>query len=270
MDPILITGAAGTLGSAVHRTISARGVACRGLSRTTRAAPGLSYVAGDLLTGAGIEEAVRGTATIIHCATNPESPDEDVMAADRLIEAARRHDTRIVFVSVAGIEKAAKHYPYYRCKRDIEARLRNSGLAYAIARATQFHPLIAYMMIRLEIGPLMIVPARTKFQLVSPEAFAARLAEAAIGGAAGDLEDTHGPEMLGIEEIARIWLRAQQRRKPVLSLPIPFQPFRALRELTPVSGRGVGETWCEWVEAHIGIENPYASPTRSRGSKSAA
>lgn len=158
-EPILITGAAGSLGSAVHRIIAARGVACRGLSRTAMTASGLSYVEVDLLTGAGVEEAVRGSTTIIHCATNPEKPDDDVVAADQLMDVARRHDARIVFTSVAGIEKAAESYHYYRCKLEVEARLKKSGLAYAIARATQFHPLIAYMMMRLEFGPVLIVPA---------------------------------------------------------------------------------------------------------------
>lgn len=258
-EPILITGAAGSLGSAVHRIIAARGVACRGLSRTAMTASGLSYVEVDLLTGAGVEEAVRGSTTIIHCATNPEKPDEDVVAADQLMDVARRHDARIVFTSVAGIEKAAESYHYYRCKLEVEARLKKSGLAYAIARATQFHPLIAYMMMRLELGPVLIVPANTKLQPVSPEFVAARLADAAIDGDTGDLEAMHGPEMLTIGDVARIWLEAHQRPRLVLRVPMPFQPFRALRELKPVTGRVGGETWKAWVETHTGAKNPYAA-----------
>jgi len=255
--PILITGAGGALGSAVHRILAARGAACRGLVRAAKPASGLSYVQGDLLTGAGLEEAARGAATIVHCATNPQMPDEDVSAARQLIEIARRQDTRIVLMSVAGIEKAAEHYRYYRCKLEVEAMHRKSDLAYAIVRATQFHPLIAYMMSKLEFGPVLVVPADTKFQPVSPDFVAARLADATINGDVGDLEPVHGPELLRTEEIASIWLEVQQRRKRVLRVPMPFQPFKSLRDLTPVSGASGGETWREWVEVNAGAKNPY-------------
>ncbi|HEV2093653.1 MAG TPA: NAD-dependent epimerase/dehydratase family protein [Rubrobacter sp.] len=67
MEPseFLVTGGTGTLGRRVVERLRSEGREVRVMSRGGR--PGT--VRGDLLTGEGIEEAVRGVDTVIHCAS---------------------------------------------------------------------------------------------------------------------------------------------------------------------------------------------------------
>ena len=69
-QPILVTGGTGTLGRAVVRRLIDAGSDVRVLSRRPPedGPRGLEWVTGALSTGAGIGQAVRGVAEIIHCA----------------------------------------------------------------------------------------------------------------------------------------------------------------------------------------------------------
>lgn len=69
-EPVLVTGGTGTLGTRVVRGLQERGCQVRVLSRKQRASSeGVTYVAGDLANGTGVEEAVAGAGVIIHCAS---------------------------------------------------------------------------------------------------------------------------------------------------------------------------------------------------------
>jgi len=66
---ILVTGGTGTLGRRVVPRLRDAGHDIRVLSRQNHASSaGIEYVAGDLLKGDGIEAAVDGVGTILHCA----------------------------------------------------------------------------------------------------------------------------------------------------------------------------------------------------------
>lgn len=67
MNEILVTGGTGVLGRLVVDRLRGAGHEVRVLSRSGR--PGT--IQGDLLTGAGLEEAVDGVEAIVHCASNP-------------------------------------------------------------------------------------------------------------------------------------------------------------------------------------------------------
>lgn len=64
---ILVTGGSGILGSKVAERLRLAGIEPCVLSRGDR--PGT--VRGNLLTGEGLEAAVRGADTIVHCASSP-------------------------------------------------------------------------------------------------------------------------------------------------------------------------------------------------------
>src|SRR5215203_7011517 len=76
-SPILVTGGTGTLGRLIVRRLWDAGYDVRVLSRRHHeAADGIEFVTGDLDTGDGIEPAVDGAGTIVHCAGGPKG-DED-------------------------------------------------------------------------------------------------------------------------------------------------------------------------------------------------
>src|SRR3954454_6843316 len=110
MTTTLVTGATGALGVPTVARLRAAGHDVRALSR--RSAPGLTT--GDLLTGAGLGEALTGVDTVLHLATGPRGKG-DVPATRTLLEAATDAGVRhLVLISIVGIDDVP--LAYYRDK----------------------------------------------------------------------------------------------------------------------------------------------------------
>ena len=87
---VLITGATGTLGHRVVGEATEAGHNVRALSRKSHVGyTGVHWAQGDLLSGDGIDAALDGIDTVIHCATQG-TRGKDVVSANNLISAARR------------------------------------------------------------------------------------------------------------------------------------------------------------------------------------
>lgn len=157
---------------------------------------------------------------------------------------ARSRSLHITFISVAGIEDAAHHLPYYRAKLECEAALTSSGVAHCIVRATQFHEFAEAILKTLSIGPFLVKPSLTLQPL--DVSFAAQItAEAAVEAREQPLT-LSGPEALAFEDLARTWHQHQRRR--AMQIPVPsIGPLRALATLRTVSGTTGGTSWAEWV-----------------------
>jgi nucleoside-diphosphate-sugar epimerase len=97
--PVLVTGGTGTLGRLVVPRLHNARYDVRVLSRRGRPdEDGIRYLPGDLATGEGIEPAVDGVQTIVHCAGTAKG---DEVKARHLIEAAARAGVRhLVFILV--------------------------------------------------------------------------------------------------------------------------------------------------------------------------
>src|SRR6266700_305058 len=94
-SPILVTGGTGTLGRLVVGRLREAGREVRVLTRRSRPAEdGVGFMTGDLATGAGLEPAVGGVDTIVHCASDKRGDAEAtrnlVRAASSLSTAPRR------------------------------------------------------------------------------------------------------------------------------------------------------------------------------------
>jgi uncharacterized protein YbjT (DUF2867 family) len=253
---ILVTGASGTLGRPVARLLAGGGADVHGLSRRDRAAEsGLTWHKGDLYTGDGIDGALAGVETIVHCASDPFHAKRDLPAARRLIEAAREQGApHLVYISIVGVDKIP--YSYYRTKYAVERLIEDSGLPYTILRTTQFHTLPdAVFNVLTKIPGVVGVPKGLRDQPIDVAEVAARLAELALAaGSARRVDDMGGPEVLTVEEMLRDYLDARDLRRPVrVPLPLPGKAGRGFRDghhLTP--GHAVGErTWRQFLaETH--------------------
>src|ERR1700733_10694135 len=72
-SPVLVTGGTGRLGRSVVDRLVDAGLEVRVLARRQRdTQPPVTFFAGDLRRGEGIDPAVRGAGVIIHCATTPK------------------------------------------------------------------------------------------------------------------------------------------------------------------------------------------------------
>jgi uncharacterized protein YbjT (DUF2867 family) len=257
---ILVTGCGGVLGRRVREALHARGVKVRGLGRGPNPfGANADWARVDLRRSEGLASALNGIDAVVHCASNPRLPSDDLVAIGNLLAAmARARTSRLVFAGIAGIDRAAA-FAYYGVKREVERRIEASGAPFVIARATQFHDFVDFILRRLDARIAVVVPSGARLQSVAVDFVAEALARHALGDAWGRAPDIHGPESLSFADLARAWLEAQCRRAPSLSLPMPFQPFRALRELEPVRGECGGSTWRQWLDDDARGDNAYQS-----------
>src|SRR5438445_2033117 len=140
---VLVTGGTGALGREVVTQLRAKGHRARILSRKPGA--GADWVQGDLVTGAGLELAVKDVDAIVHAASDALDPRKyhatDVLGTRRLLAMAREAGVRhVVYISIVGMDGVA--YPYYKSKLAAEAVMRENIVPWTMLRATQFNTLI--------------------------------------------------------------------------------------------------------------------------------
>ena len=181
---VLITGATGTLGHRVVGEAIEAGHNVRALSRKSHVGyTGVHWAQGDLLSGDGIDAALDGIDTVIHCATQG-TRGKDVVSANNLISAARRAGiTNIIYVSIVGIDRIP--LPYYKAKLRVEEALAASGLGHTIIRVTQFHDLIETMFSIQRFSPALFAIKGVRFQPIDTRDVATHLVSLIDNGASG-------------------------------------------------------------------------------------
>ncbi|HZC14660.1 MAG TPA: NAD(P)H-binding protein, partial [Thermoleophilaceae bacterium] len=146
---ILLTGATGTIGSALLRRLTAEPRRVRCLVRDPRRLGDqrvrVQIALGDLADPASFRNALRGVDTVVHLAASirdqPRASIEELnaMATLRLVRAAERSGARrFLFFSAMG----ATHHSrtrFFRAKALAQASVERSGL-----ESTVFHPSIVY------------------------------------------------------------------------------------------------------------------------------
>ncbi|MFE6226301.1 SDR family oxidoreductase [Streptomyces sp. NPDC057854] len=223
-----MTGGTGRLGRAVVRRLGDGGREVRVLSRRERpSGPAAAYrhVVGDLRTGRGLDDAVRGVGAVVHCATTYGRGD--VAATRNLIDAALRSGSRphLVYVSIVGVDVIP--VPYYRDKLAAERMIADCGLPWTVQRATQFHDLVAAFFAWQRRLPLTLALRRFRFQPIDVRDVADRLAGLALSEPAGRAPDIGGPQVCDMRDLAAAYNRAHGLRRRVVSLPVPGRIARA-------------------------------------------
>ncbi|MET8825453.1 NAD(P)H-binding protein [Streptomyces sp. NPDC004610] len=242
MSTILVTGGTGTLGRLVAERLRAAGHEVRILSRHAQ-----PYAVDLREGGAGLDAAVAGADTVVHCASSPRGGDEK--AAEQLIAAARRAGVgHLVYISIVGVD--AVPIGYYRSKLAVEGLVEGSGLGWTVLRATQFHDLVAQLCAVLAKSPVMPVPTGVNDQPVAVGEVADLLVELALGAPAGRVPDLGGPEVRSFESLALAYAQAATgKRRRVIRVPLFGRAYRALRageQLTregAVVGKGTFEAY---------------------------
>jgi uncharacterized protein YbjT (DUF2867 family) len=261
--PILVTGGSGTLGSPVVARLRAAGREVRVLSRRSHPSEeGVVCMTGDLLTGEGVDAAVAGVDTIIHCAG---SFKDDVKMTETLVRTASLAGApHIVYISVVGTDRipvvgfGRLTFLYFRNKKDAERVVSESGLPWTTLRATQFYDLFLIVGRGMSKLPVIPVPARFRFQPVAVEEVAARLVELALGEPAGYVADIGGPRVYRMVDLIRSYLRAAHRRRVLVPMWIGGKTARTIRgggnlvaaAIDPAAA-GNRKTWEEFLAERV-------------------
>jgi uncharacterized protein YbjT (DUF2867 family) len=258
-SPILLTGGTGTLGRLVAPRLRDAGCNVRVLSRRSHeSGDGVEFMIGDLATGEGIEAAVTGVDTIVHCAGSSKG-DED--KTRNLVRAASRIGAKhLVYISVVGAERIPvvsgvdrAMFGYFASKRAAELVVADSGLPWTTLRATQFHDLMLMVARQLAKLPVIPVPAGFRFQPVDAGEVATRLVELSLGKPSGLVPDIAGPRVYGVTELLRSYLRTSHRRRLIMPVRLPGKAARAFRagaNLAPEQAIG-HRTWEDFLAERL-------------------
>jgi uncharacterized protein YbjT (DUF2867 family) len=255
-SPILVTGGTGTLGRLVVSRLRDAGCHVRVLSRRSREAEDcIHFMTGDLLTGEGIEPAVDGVAAIVHCAGSNKG---DADMTRNLVRAASSQPgpPHLIYISVVGADRIPMVsrvdrvlFGYFESKQETERVVADSGLPWTTLRATQFHDLILSVARQLAKLPVVPIPAGFRVQPIDADEVAARLVVLTLGEPAGRVPDMGGPRVYSAADLLRSYLRASQRRRPILPVWLPGKAahvFRAGANLAREQAVG-RQTWEEFL-----------------------
>ena len=233
---ILLTGATGTVGSALLRRLTAEGRPVRALVRDQRRLGDqrvrVQIALGDLADPPSFRNALRGVDTVVHLAASirdqPGASIEELnaLATLRLVRAAERAGVeRFVFFSAMN----ATHHSrtrFFRAKALAERAVGESSLSTLI-----FKPSIIYtpgdpwltLLDRLSRLPAVPVSGsgKARFQPLWADDVADAVMAGLSNGAAAGFE-LAGPEVLSYDDIVRTVLRAAHRRRRLLHVPLPL------------------------------------------------
>jgi uncharacterized protein YbjT (DUF2867 family) len=274
---VLVTGGTGTLGRQVVPRLRDAGCDVRVLSRHSHPpGDGVEFMTGDLATGHGIEAAVAGANTVVHCAGSSKGDEEK---ARNLVGAASRAGVRhLVYISVVGADRIPivsgidrAMFGYFGSKLAAERLMAGSGLPWTTLRATQFHDLLLTVAKQMTRLPVIPVPAGFRFQPVDAGEVGARLVELALGKPAGLVPDMAGPRVYGVADLLRAYLRVRLKHRLMVPVWLPGKAARAVRAGANLSPeRAVGQrTWENflaegdqgmiypgWAEGLVGTKAP--------------
>jgi uncharacterized protein YbjT (DUF2867 family) len=272
---ILLTGATGTVGSALLRRLTAAGERVRCLVRDPkRLGPErvrVQIALGDLADPSSFRNALRGVDTVVHLAASirdqPRGSIEELnaMATLRLVRGAERAGARRFLFASALNASLQSPTRFFRAKA-----LARRAVEAAALETTVFSPSIVYtpgdpwltLLDRLGHLPLMPIAGdgETRFQPIWAEDVADCLM-AALERGPGPSDDGRrafdlaGPEVLSYDEIAALAGRTGGHDRPLVHIPMPAVRS-GLRALERVVGPAVFATADE-VDL---MEEPMTSP----------
>ncbi|WP_099184401.1 SDR family oxidoreductase [Mycobacterium kansasii] len=169
------------------------------------------------LTGAGLDEALRGANVVVDVSNSPSFDDDPVMeffttSTTNLVAAARAAGVgHYVAVSIVGCDQLPES-GYLRAKVAQEKLIEESELPYSIVRATQFAEFTDAIAASMTVGDEVRVPDAL-IQPIAAADLAAEVARVAEGKPLGGIENVGGPDKISFEQMARDVLARQGQTK---------------------------------------------------------
>ncbi|OIB58422.1 SDR family oxidoreductase [Natrialba sp. SSL1] len=266
----LLTGATGTLGSALRPQLYNAGHDVRAASRSPPAVNEgarelkrehgreregerkreLEWVPVDVHDGTGLTAAVDGVDVVVHAATAPRGDSEavDVRGTERLLDAASAAGvSNVVYVSIVGVDEIP--YSYYEHKLAAEHLVEQHDVPSTIVRITQFHEFISELLASVARLPVWLLPAGFRVQPIAVDEAAAAVAGLATTDANGRVPPVGGPEVHTVGDLARVYRAHRSLRRPIVPVPIPGRIARGFRSgAATCPERTIGTaSWTKWL-----------------------
>jgi uncharacterized protein YbjT (DUF2867 family) len=211
---ITVMGASGQIGSKVVALLKDAGHETVAASRDTGA---------DVLTGAGLVEALTGADVLVDVVNSPDFADGPVLdfftrSATNLTAAAKTagvgHYVALSIVGCDGLPDSG----YMRAKVAQERIITESGLPYTIVRATQFHEFADAITASLTVDGEVRVPEGL-IQPIAGADVAAEVARVAQAAPVNGIVNIGGPDKLTFAGLAKLALAHRGESLPIVVDP---------------------------------------------------
>ncbi|MEU7476309.1 NAD(P)H-binding protein [Lentzea sp. NPDC042327] len=244
---IVVIGGTGLIGSQVVKRLGEHG------HEAVAASPSSGV---DTVTGAGVEEVVKGADVLVDVSNSPSFADEDVLrffttATTNLVNAARQAGVgHYVALSIVGADELPDS-GYLRAKVAQEELIRASGLTYSVIRATQFFEFAGAIANSATADGVVRLP-HGGVQPVAAADVAAVVARTAATEPVNGVLEIGGPEEFTMDGWIRTVLTRREDEREVVSDPRAQYFGTALtgRQLVPNAGAQLQATSIEdWFAA---------------------
>lgn len=264
-DLVAVTGATGFVGRNLVMHLRDQGYAVRALVRRGRALSGAEVIAGDLESGEGLPELVRGARFVFHLGGRVTAPSEaafdraNVEGTRKLVKAVEQTGLeRLIHVSSLAatgpsqrgrpIDETAEPGPvtiYGRSKLKAEAVLRESTAPWVIARPCAVYGPYdrAFLDLYRSGSKLGIAPVigdgRQELSMIHVQDLCEGLERLALSPfCAGGTYHLAHPEVVSQLELARTVGTAMGRK--VHPIPVPIPAFRVYAAVAGIVARWIG------------------------------
>ncbi|WP_054811872.1 SDR family oxidoreductase [Nocardia arizonensis] len=243
---IVVIGGTGLIGSKLVTELGAHG---------HEAVPASPRSGVDVLTGAGLAEALAGADVVVDVSNSPSFEETAVLeffttATTNILAAAAAAGVRhYVALSVVGTERLPDS-GYMRAKVLQERLIESSPMPYTIVHATQFFEFFEGIAQSATVGDHVHLPSA----LVRPMAaddVAKALAQVAVGEPRNGVLEIAGPEVFGLDAFVAHGLKARGDARIVIADPNAryFGAILSGRELLPDSGAALSATTFDtWLD----------------------
>jgi uncharacterized protein YbjT (DUF2867 family) len=208
---IVVIGGSGLIGKKLVKILSDNG---------HEAVPASPASGVDTVTGAGLDEALKGAQVVVDVSNSPsfddapalkffETSTRNLMAAEK--KAGVKHH---VALSIVGADRNPDR-GYLRAKVVQEKLIKESGVPYSILRSTQFYEFTGGITDSATEGNTVRLTS-AKLQPIAADDVAAALAPVVMGEPVNGFIEVAGPEPIPLAELARRWLTAKHDKRQVV------------------------------------------------------
>ncbi|RCW82231.1 SDR family oxidoreductase [Phyllobacterium bourgognense] len=173
------------------------------------------------VTGEGLTAAISGADAVIDVTNTPSFGDDSALeffksSTRNLLNASAGAGVRhYLALSVVGTPRLVES-DYFRAKMVQENLIRASRRPYTILHSTQFFEFVSGVIDLGADGNGFRLPSAS-VKPIAADNVAEMLAELVVGAARNDTVEISGPEQFGLDEIARVYLTANEDTRQVIS-----------------------------------------------------
>ena len=177
----------------------------------------------DILTGAGLDEAMQGTDTVIDLSNSPSFEDQAVLEFFRtgtrnlLAAESKAGVGHHLALSVVGTQRLTQS-GYFRAKIAQEEQIRASGMPYSIVHSTQFYEFLPGIIKNATEGNEVRLPPAL-IQPIASDDVADAVTRYATGTPIRAIAEITGPERDSMPNLAKRFLEAVHDPREVMADP---------------------------------------------------